>query len=531
MSWHDVIADFTGMVGKTLERETKYRVTKELDCDKNTVERYEGGAEPSSPDRVARFIDFALRHGIDISEFQTFSPLYDFSPMQTYERRLEKGPPDFSWLTRAQTLPQVRTDFCDIALDSPIGIASSPLTGDDRWSCSMLDLGYGLSFLKTRRAGQWAPYDPPLIASVLEPPDLISYDSTRPPEVLVTPELPKFSGRIPDLVNSIGVPSESPAVWRDLYLRIKEHPRGKFVGVSVMGDGDDVRAVISDFGKAVSAAKDVHPPAVEINPSCPNLEKKCGDLCTDLDLLAEICRKARESLNGVGIPLVVKLPRLPSDKLRPLVGKIGRLVQAFSYGNTIRVRPVRSGSAQNRRPAFNERQFGGLSGPCTFGTTLRGTQVLSRLRNELRMDFQIIAVGGVTTPAEVVQLLNAGAGVVQVCTVAMFDPLFAWKVRHHLSRPNSGLQRPRDVACSPEEQLTILAPFQDHEIASYNNATKARKLIAKRLPGHAISDELFKKRWDAWMRSQVPDRIGVARRPSAAPRARTVDEWIREFSG
>jgi dihydroorotate dehydrogenase len=531
MSWHHVISDFPGMVKKILEHATRYRITKDLDCDKNTVDRYENGAEPSSPDRVAKFIEFALRQGIDISEFQTFAPIYDFSPMQTYERRLAKGPPDFSWLHGAKTPPANPARFCDVTLDSPVGIASSPLTGDAVWSCSMLDLGYGPSSFKTRRSAEHHPYDPPLITSVLEPPELVSYDSSNPPEVLVTADLTEFRGRIPDQVNSIGVPSEKPAVWQSLYQRIQEHPRGKFMALSVMGDGDDVRSMVADFGTAVSAAKEVRPPIIEINISCPNLEKRVGELCSDLDLVTEICRKAREVLSGTGIPLVAKLPRLPEKRLRPLVEKIGGIVQAISYGNTLRVRPVRvNGFLEQRKPAFNDRLFGGLSGPSTYGLTLQGIQALARIKASLRMDFQVAAVGGITSPKEVLKLLESGADVVQVCTVAMFDPLFAWKVRHYLSQPSIIRQRRTHIERpAVEEELTILAPIEDYQIAAYRNARMAAKLIGKKVPERAVSEQLFQKRWNVWMRSQKPEGVGLARR-SHVNRPRTVDDWIREFS-
>jgi dihydroorotate dehydrogenase len=531
MSWHHVISDFPGMVRKILEHATRYRVTKDLDCDKNTVDRYESGAEPSSPDRVAKFIEFALRQGIDISDFQTFAPIYDFSPMQTYERRLAKGPPDFSWLAGAKAPPANPSKFCDVALDCPIGIASSPLTGDAVWSCSMLDLAYGPSSFKTRRSEEHHPYDPPLLTVVLDPPELVSYDSSAPPEVLVTADLSEFRGRIPDQVNSIGVPSEKPAVWQSVYQRIKEHPRGKFMALSVMGDGDEARSMVADFGAAISAAKEVRPPIIEINISCPNLEKRVGELCSDLDLVTQICRKAREVLSGTGTPLIAKLPRLPEKKLRPLVERIGGMVQAISYGNTLRVRPLRANGYQDqRKPAFNDRLFGGLSGPCTYGLTLQGIQALARIKARFKMDFQIAAVGGVTSPQEVLELLESGADVVQVCTVAMFDPLFAWKVRHYLDQPAVVRQRRAHVDHQAfEEELTILPPVEDYQITTYKNARAAVKLIKKKVPERAVPEQLFQKRWNAWMRTQKPEGLGLARR-SHTDRPRTVDDWIREFS-
>jgi Dihydroorotate dehydrogenase len=182
----------------------------------------------------------------------------------------------------------------------------------------MLALSFGPCTLKTRCSDDRKSYDPPLITSVLETPDLVSYDPSCPPEVMVTPDLRDFGGQVPCLVNSIGVPSEKPPVWREIYARIKQDARGKFVAISVMGDGDDARSMISDIVNTVSSARDLQPPFIELNISCPNLEKKSGDLCTEPELVAQLCKKAREALAGTGIPIVAKLPRLPEIMLRPL---------------------------------------------------------------------------------------------------------------------------------------------------------------------------------------------------------------------
>jgi hypothetical protein len=45
-------------------------------------------------------------------------------------------------------------------------------------------------------------------------------------------------------------------------------------------------------------------------------------------------------------------------------------------------------------PAFAGREFGGLSGPCTFQITRQGVASLSRVKSQLKQRFGIIAVGG-----------------------------------------------------------------------------------------------------------------------------------------
>jgi hypothetical protein len=95
-----------------------------------------------------------------------------------------------------------------------VGIASSPLVGDDRWTALMLDLGFGLSTFKTRRSEAKRSHDAPQVAFVKSPPDLSAYDPADPPEVEVTLDREPSMGAISNIVNSIGVPSEPPSEWK-----------------------------------------------------------------------------------------------------------------------------------------------------------------------------------------------------------------------------------------------------------------------------------------------------------------------------
>ena len=60
--------------------------------------------------------------------------------------------------------------------------------------------------------------------------------------MLVTYDRSQVRRQIPDIVNSIGVPSECPLEWQAMYLNVKRHDRGHNVGLqSVTKDADPGR--------------------------------------------------------------------------------------------------------------------------------------------------------------------------------------------------------------------------------------------------------------------------------------------------
>ena len=518
MDWRELIIDFNGLVTELVQRRSRYKVADSLSRDKKTVNGWLQGALPSDPRDVAWVVRLALLNGIELSPFQSFAPIYDFSTMLSYEELTQKGPPDLSWLTSAQRPPALKTNFCGLELDCPLGVASSPLLADDRWAESMLNLGFGLSTFKTKRGGYKQAWLAPHIAFVAEQPDLMNYAGDDPPEVVVTFSRREVQDSIPNLVNSIGAPSEPPAVWQEMYERIKRHHRGQFVGISVTGDGDSRRELTKDIELAVEKAKEAVPPFVELNLSCPNLERG-SDVYGDPSLARQICSKARKVLDGTGTLLIVKLPGLPPAKMHDLLKEVGRYIDAVAFRNTVRVRPVTRDRDGRLQPAFVGRQFAGLSGPCTFKITRGGLHDLTQLRTKLGLEFGIVAVGGVATHGHVVELLDAGADVVQACTAPMFDPLLAWKVRFHIKQFRHQI---------PEEKaLPFLQPRDQAEIDSFRDAMEAYAEIQRRFPERAIPSDVFRERWNAWMEQRPSAPVGKAHRLSSR---RTFAQWIRDFT-
>jgi dihydroorotate dehydrogenase (NAD+) catalytic subunit len=516
-----LIADVRGLVRAILDANVgKNKLAGKLSKDKATISRWEDGSSlPTDPRDVAWLIRVALDAGIDIARYQIFDPIYDFSQHLTYEQKAENGPPDLGWITQVRRPPKVDWDVRGIAVNCPVGIASSPLVGDERWTALMLDLGFGLSTFKTRRTGFKRSWDAPQIAFVKHPPDLTNYDPGDPPEVEVTLDRGPSLGVIPSIVNSIGVPSDSATEWKQTYQRIQRLEGGHTVGVSVMGDGNTQEEIARDLAAAVAEARELEPPFIEVNASCPNLEKKGHS--ADVAYVKALAAAAQSALAGTATQLFVKLPFIPPLLIKSFFREIGPLVNTIVLRNSIRVRPVRLDRDGNKIPAFPNRIYGGLSGPCTFEATRRSIEAAVAAREQLGLDFGLIAVGGMSTVREIVDILNLGVDGVQVVTAPIFDPLLAWKVRFHMDR---------SVAATPKlrgqvEFEALLLPRDETEQLCFKNAQTAAAIV-QRKTSESISVMAFTSSWNEWLQERPAIRPGAAQR---VPGARSVDDWIRVF--
>jgi dihydroorotate dehydrogenase len=523
--WRRFIADFGALAQAVTERVGKRALAKKLSLDIHTLKRWLQNGEPTRPRDVGWLIRCALKNGIDVSRFQSFTPIYPLATDSSYELNLKADLPDFGWLTQVQGPPVRPAKFCGIPIETPLGLSASPLTASEEWMNLMLGLGYGLSTFKTRRSAQRSPYSPPLIGFVKAAPDLSQYRQEEPPEVDVTFNRSEIAGFIPNLVNSLGIPSENPSEWRNIYERIAALKGGRVVGISVVGDGDDESTLLADLSSVVARARECRPPFIELNLSCPNLKGR-ADVYGDPSLVKRLCDAAAENLKGTGIPLVIKLPHMGKETLRDVLKASGRTVQAIALRNTVRVRPFEiEENGGQRISAFKGRVYGGLSGPCTYGLTVACVKAAVELRRELGLDFGILAAGGVATAADVIELMNVGAAsgtnlVVQTTTAAIFDPLLAWKLRFHLEQAQMGLPSGRGV--------DMLPPRDDVEIASLKNAFAAQaQIAAKPRSTLRVSDKLLVEEWNRFVLERSRAEVGRPAKTEAPP---SVTDWITIFT-
>jgi dihydroorotate dehydrogenase (NAD+) catalytic subunit len=151
--------------------------------------------------------------------------------------------------------------------------------------------------------------------------------------------------------------------------------------------------------------------AYEINVSCPNTAHGGIQFGSDPLLLDEVVRTAKR---GATRPIIVKLsPNVTS------IAQMARVAEeagadAISLVNTFLAMAI---DPETRRPRIAN-VTAGLSGPAIKPIALRMVYDAAHA-----VKIPVIGMGGISTPADVVEFMLAGASAVQVGTASFFDPV------------------------------------------------------------------------------------------------------------
>ncbi len=214
------------------------------------------------------------------------------------------------------------------------------------------------------------------------------------------------------LVNAIGLENPGLNTFRQEILpELREH--GVPILVNIFGES------LEDYLAVAEGLKEEEIVALEVNISCPNVEK--GGLQFGQDPKA--VRDLVEALARVSSqPIVVKLsPVGPVKEVAEAALSAGAV--ALTVANTY---PALVVDIYQRRPAL-ARGLGGLSGPAIKPLTLR-------LVRELYQAFKapIIGCGGLSSAEDVVEYLLCGAAAVQIGTATLLDPQAPAKILEDL---------------------------------------------------------------------------------------------------
>jgi dihydroorotate dehydrogenase (NAD+) catalytic subunit len=217
----------------------------------------------------------------------------------------------------------------------------------------------------------------------------------------VTPRVTETPG---GMLNSIGL--QNPGV--DAVI---EKYAGTWTGwktpviVNVAGES------VADYVEVVRRLEDVAGvAAIELNISCPNVGKGGLQFAIDADAAASVTAAVRRATD---LPLLVKLSPNVAD-VRPIAKAIAAAgADALTAINTLSGIAV----ALSRKKPLLGNVYGGLSGPALKPVALRIVYEVAQV-----VDIPIIAIGGVTELADVLDFLAVGAVAVQVGTAIFADP-------------------------------------------------------------------------------------------------------------
>ena len=217
----------------------------------------------------------------------------------------------------------------------------------------------------------------------------------------VTPRVTETPG---GMLNSIGLQNPGVDAVIERYASVWARWRVPVI-VNVAGESvDDYVEVVRRLDGIPGIA------GIELNISCPNVGRGGLQFAIDADAAASVTAAVRRATD---LPLLVKLSPNVAD-VRPIARAIADAgADALTAVNTlsgIAIAPTRA------RPLLGN-VYGGVSGPAIKPIALRVVYEVAQV-----VDVPIVAIGGVTELADVLDFLAAGAIAVQVGTAIFADP-------------------------------------------------------------------------------------------------------------
>ena len=217
------------------------------------------------------------------------------------------------------------------------------------------------------------------------------------------------------MINSIGLPNKGLEGFLAGDLpQLAELPVP--LVVSVMATGHD------EFARLVKGVGERHEvAAIELNVSCPNVHSGLivGEQPSETEALLEVLRPLTEK------PLIVKLT--------PNVANPADVAAAAEQGGADAVSLINTVKASAIDPASGEPGIaaghGGLSGPAVRPVAVAQVRAVAAV-----LGIPIVGMGGISSGADALEFLQAGASLVAVGTESFRDPRAGNRVAGEIAR-------------------------------------------------------------------------------------------------
>jgi len=204
----------------------------------------------------------------------------------------------------------------------------------------------------------------------------------------------------PGLINAVGLSNPGVEVMVEEIRAAKKRlaPLGVPVIASIFAE------TIYDFGTIARFISEAEPHLIEVNISCPNIDDRYRQMfAADPYVVAQVTRRVKQNTD---IPILVKLSPNVTD-----VVKIARTaVEAGADGITA-INSLGPGlilDVETCRPVLAH-GTGGVSGPAMRPIAVRCVRDICRA-----VDVPVVAVGGVTSGRDVVEMILVGATAVGI---------------------------------------------------------------------------------------------------------------------
>ena len=209
------------------------------------------------------------------------------------------------------------------------------------------------------------------------------------------------------LLNAVGLPNPGVQYFSDEIREAKE--LGVPIVVSVYGFSSE------EFAEAARVAVEAGADAIELNVSCPHVEKTGAEIGQSPQLVAEIVKKVK---GRVDKPVFTKLTPNVADIAKVAKAAAEAGADAITAINTVRAMTI---DVETARPILANK-IGGLSGTAIKPIAVRCVYEVCH-----EVDVPVIGCGGISTWRDAVEFMLAGASAVQIGTAIAFNGLDVFK--------------------------------------------------------------------------------------------------------
>ena len=223
-------------------------------------------------------------------------------------------------------------------------------------------------------------------------------------------DYPRMAETPAGMLNAVGLQNVGVANFcKEVYPRIQHLDTNLIVNVS----GSSIEEYCS-VAEQVDALERI--PAIELNISCPNVKKGGMGFGTKPDMAAQVVEAVRKVYSKT---LIVKLTPNVTD-----ITEIARAVEAAGADSVSLINTVLGMAidVERQRPCLST-VTGGLSGPCVKPLAVRMVWQVAHA-----VKIPVIGLGGISTAADALEFLMAGAKAVEVGTANFIDPTVTMKI-------------------------------------------------------------------------------------------------------
>lgn len=333
---------------------------------------------------------------------------------KSYRENYDHGP-QFAGTTPA--IPETPLkDFLGFKVRSRIGIAAGLLL-NSKWTTGYARCGFDLVTYKTVRSTYRPCYPAPNWVFVED-----DGPTDGPVHATVNPSAD------PTKVSSavcFGMPSMAPDEWRaDVGNAKAALQEGQILIVSVVAtpaENATKEAVAADFAQCARWAVEAGADIIEANLSCPNVCTPEGTIYQDVALSRFIAGEIRRAIPA--IRLLLKVGHFKSDSsLAAFLPELNGIVDGVTLVNGIS-RPVRH---RNGTPVFGDDYVNaGVLGRAIHEPSVANVRTAAKIIADESLDLAVLAVGGISQPADMADFFDAGADAVMLGSSPMYLPHLA----------------------------------------------------------------------------------------------------------